>query len=479
MLVRTTSFVQFERAATELRRQQQQSLKYQSELTSGTRIERASDDPFALPAFLGAHRDIKRIEGVRSTLNQVKLQVSGAHEAVRQAQSILVDAKVLASEVRQVTEPTERQAIAEQIDKLLDRMLAIANEEGEYGYLFSGGAPATQPFVEGPDGSIQYQGGSRASQVNIEGRSPIDRLLAGSVVFEYTERHDTLFFGSTGARPGIGTDNGKGRADLTINHSTTSFAPGSGVSAGTSSASGDTILGSLGTHVINIDDTSGTGASGTVRLNGGPLVAFTSGDTDLQVSGPNGEVIHLNLSGITPGFSGNVDVQSDGTLSTDGGLTQTAIDFTSGQAVIDSRTNAVTYVDTTDVLAPGTESIEYPGTASVFEALAALRDQILDYDEFSPHEWQDAITRRMEDVDRLGDHLLQIVGSTGVDLKYIEETEAEFDVLQVAAEKNESDLGGVDYADAILRLQQHQFQYQVVLAATTRLFDISILDFLG
>ncbi len=211
MLVRTTSFVQFERAATELRRQQQQSLKYQSELTSGTRIERASDDPFALPAFLGAHRDIKRIEGVRSTLNQVKLQVSGAHEAVRQAQSILVDAKVLASEVRQVTEPTERQAIAEQIDKLLDRMLAIANEEGEYGYLFSGGAPATQPFVEGPDGSIQYQGGSRASQVNIEGRSPIDRLLAGSVVFEYTERHDTLFFGSTGARPGIGTDNGKGR----------------------------------------------------------------------------------------------------------------------------------------------------------------------------------------------------------------------------------------------------------------------------
>ncbi len=190
-------------------------------------------------------------------------------------------------------------------------------------------------------------------------------------------------------------------------------------------------------------------------------------------------MIHLNLSGITPGFSGNVDVQSDGTLSTDGGLTQTAIDFTSGQAVIDSRTNAVTYVDTTDVLAPGTESIEYPGTASVFEALAALRDQILDYDEFSPHEWQDAITRRMEDVDRLGDHLLQIVGSTGVDLKYIEETEAEFDLLQVAAEKNESDLGGVDYADAILRLQQHQFQYQVVLAATTRLFDISILDFLG
>jgi flagellin-like hook-associated protein FlgL len=85
----------------------------------------------------------------------------------------------------------------------------------------------------------------------------------------------------------------------------------------------------------------------------------------------------------------------------------------------------------------------------------------------------------MEDVDRLGDHLLQIVGSTGVDLKYIEETEAEFDLLQVAAEKNESDLGGVDYADAILRLQQHQFQYQVVLAATTRLFDISILDFLG
>lgn len=479
MLVRTTSFVQFERAATELRRQQAQSLKYQSELSSGTRIERASDDPFALPAFLGAHRDIKRIEGVRSTLSQVKLQVSGAHEAVRQAQSILVDAKILAGEVRQVTEPIERQAIAEQIDKLLERMLAIANDEGEFGYLFSGGSPEKQPFVEGPDGSIQYQGASKASQAKIDGLSPFDRLLAGSVVFEYAVRESTLFFGGTGAQPGVGTDSGKGRAELIVSHSTTSFAPGSGVSAGTSSAGGDTILGSLGTHVIHIDDTSGTGASGTVSLNGGTAVAFTSGDTDLQVTGPNGEVIHLNLSGITPGFTGDVDVQSDGTLSTDGGLTQTAIGFTSGQSVIDSRTNAVTFVDTSGVIAAGTEAIEYPGTANVFEALAALRDQILNHDELSPTDWQDAITRRISDVDRLGDHLLQIVGSTGVDLEYIEETETELDSLKLAAETSKTDLGGVDYADAILRLQQHQFQYQVVLAATTRLFDISILDFLG
>lgn len=470
--------MQFERAAAELRRQQLASLRFQGQVTSGTRIDKASDDPTALPAFLGAHRDVNRIKGVLSTLAQVKLQVSGAHEAVRRAHSILGEARLIAGEARQTTEPAERQALAAEVNKLLGRMLAIANESGEYGYLFSGSSPDTQPFVTGADGSIQYVGGSDVNQVNIDGRNPIDRLLAGSVVFEYAVREATLFSGSTGAQPGIGTDSGRGRAELLITHSLTTFAAGSGVATGTSSAAGDTILGSMGAHVLHIDDVSGTGASGTVSLNGGDPVAFTSGDMDLRVTGPNGEVVHLDMSSITAGFNGDVDIQAGGTLSTDGGLTSTAIDFTTGQMVVDSRTSAVTYVDTTGVTGAGVEAVEYPGTANVFEALAALRDEILAAGDSNPQQWQDALTRRINDLTRLEDHLIELVGSTGVDLEYIETTEREFADLRLAAETTEHDLGAVDYADAILRLQQHQFQYQMVLAATSRLFDVSILDYL-
>jgi flagellar hook-associated protein 3 FlgL len=479
MQVRTTSFAQFERAATELRRQQLQSMVFQRQLTSGTRIDRPSDDPAALPAFMSAHRDVQRIEGVLSTLGQVKLQVSGTHEAVRQAQTLLSRAKLIAGDARQSTESAARQVMADEVDDLLQRMLAIANESTEYGYLFSGASPDTQPFVTAADGSIQYVGGADANVVNVDGRNPIDRLLAGSVVFESNVRGVTLFDGDTGALPGVGTDTGRGRAELVVTHTLTTFAAGSGVAAGASSATDDTILGPMGTHVLSIDDVSGTGASGTVRLNGGDPVAFTSGDTDLAVTGPNGEIVHLDMSSITPGFSGSVNVQSGGSLSTDGGLTTTAINFTNGQMVVDSRTSAVTYVDTTGVVATGSEAIEYTGTANVFEALAALRDEILAGQDSNPQEWQEALTRRIDDLTRLEDHLLEIVGSTGVDLEYIETTENEFADLQLAAETTESDLGAVDYADAILRLQQHQFQYQVVLAATSQLFDVSILDFLG
>jgi flagellin-like hook-associated protein FlgL len=302
--------------------------------------------------------------------------------------------------------------------------------------------------------------------------------LSGSVVFDFAVREATLFLGDTGARPGVGTDSGQGRADLLVSHSLTTYAPGSGVAAGASSAAGDTVLGPMGRHVIHIEDVSGTGASGTVSLNGGDPVAFTSGDTDLAVTGPNGEVVYLDMSSITAGFSGDVNLQGDGTLSTDGGLTSTAIDFTTGQSVVDSRTSAVTFVDTTDVEFTGSEAVEYPGTANVFEALAALRDEIRNGDAANPQEWQAALTRRINDLQRLEDHLLEIVGSTGADLEYIETTEAEFADKKLAAETTENDLGGVDYADAILRLQQSQFQYQMVLAATSQLFDVSILDFL-
>ena len=122
------------------------------------------------------------------------------------------------------------------------------------------------------------------------------------------------------------------------------------MAAGASSPQNDTVLGPLGANSIRINDTSGTGASGTVSLNGGPEVEWTLADTDLIVTDTDGRQVHLDLSGIAAGFSGDIDFVSDGTVSVDGGLTEVAIDFSASQTIVDSTTGQQTHIDTLSLI---------------------------------------------------------------------------------------------------------------------------------
>ena len=122
---------------------------------------------------------------------------------------------------------------------------------------------------------------------------------------------------------------------MTITHTGTTYAAGSGVQAGSSSASGDTILGPPGSHTLQITDTSGNGTAGTVSLDGGPPIAFTNGDTNLQVTNSSGDVVYINTSAITAGFNDSVAISTTGTMSVDGGATSTPITYAANQAVTD------------------------------------------------------------------------------------------------------------------------------------------------
>ena len=130
-----------------------------------------------------------------------------------------------------------------------------------------------------------------------------------------------------------------------------------------------------------------TARPATVSLNGGPPVNFLSSDTNLEVTGRNGEVVYLNTTSITPGFSGDVGVTANGTLSVDGGLSTIAVDFSNNQPVLHSETGLVTYVDTQNILKAGEETLVYRGTADVFQTLQFLASDLRNV-ERSDAEWQ-------------------------------------------------------------------------------------------
>ncbi len=481
MTFRVTPNTFVSQALSSLRQHNANLARLQAQISSGLRIQKPSDDPAATRSLLAERATDARLDSQLSTIATARSKLNLGVSQLLEANRLFIRAKEIALEANQPLEPGVAESFAEEVDQLLDQLLAVANTKDSSGYIFSGRASDTQAFADKGQGgatNIAYAGDAGSAQVAIGSFLSFETLLAGSEIFQPRDRQTTLVAGQTGAAAGSGTDSATGFGTLTVRHLTTTYAAGSGVAAGVSSASGDTVIGPAGSHVLTIDDTSGTGTLGTVSLNGGPTVAFTNADTDLKVTGPNGEVVFIDTTSITAGFSGDVDITATGSLSVDGGASETAIDFSTNQIVTHNGTGAVTNIDSSAIRRAGSDRLEYTGTADAFQALVQLRDDLRNTRELSSDEWHDSIGRRLEDIDRVRDHLLLVVGGQSVSLENLDALENRVSEMQLATRQIISELESTDISQAAIELQNEQNLLQFSMASTVAVMDISLLDFL-
>ena len=450
----------------------------QSQASSGLKLLKPSDDPAGTRAIQGVRSALGRMEAELSNITAARQRLGVANSELLSAQRILTRVKEIAISSRQSIEPSERAAYASELRGLKERLMVIANARHNGEYLFSGADSRQQPFMQDADGRISYQGSSIRSTTDVGRTFSVDVLYSGAEVFQARQRGATLYVGTTGATAGSGVDNAVGMDELLVLHTSTTYAAGSGVAAGSGSVGGDNIIGQPGAHTLTIDDTSGTGAFGTVSLNGGSPIAFTSADTNLAVIGPEGETVYIDTTAITAGFSGTVDITANGALSTDGGATQTAINFSANQQVTDSATGGVTNVNTVNVRRAGAEALDYTGTADIFTLMDQLEAALLNEEQVGSYTWHAAMDRRMGDIDRLQDHILGIVGQQSVSLENLDALQARVTDLKLEQQKIATEIEGADMAEVILRLQQENLMLQYTLASSAQLFSQSLVDYL-
>ena len=305
-----------------------------------------------------------------------------------------------------------------------------------------------------------------------------DALLPGDLVFQSVAREPTILSKNTGAKVGTGTDTATGKGQLQVTHDTTTYLGGSGVLAGISSGTDDTIIGAAGTHTLTVIDTSGDGSFGTFSLNGGPPVDYTNADGDLLVVGRNGEKIYVDASAITAGFNGTVDIESTGNLSIDGGATTTPITFTTDDVVTDSSSGGVVSIDSSGIKRVGTDSLEFPGTNDVFNAVIALRDELLNTENRSASYHAAALDRRLGDIERVQSHVLDILGVKSVSLQQIERLQIRTEDLQLSGKIQYSDTVSADVTESVTRLQELTNLQQFTLAAVSRYLTPNLLNYL-
>jgi flagellin-like hook-associated protein FlgL len=456
--------------------------KLQQQASTGLRLQRPADDPLATRTLLSQRIEDNRLGAELATMRDARTQLNMSVSRLLDANDVLVRARELALVGNQ--EPVEAKTLAHQVNTLIDQLLSIANTLNNEQYLFAGTATETAPFVvDSTDGvgdaqSVRYVAASDRLNVTTGPNIDVDAIFSGAQVFQPSDRKETIFGSSTGAAAGSGTDSARGRGQLIVRHTATTYAPGSGVQAGISSVDGDTVIGPAGSHRLTVVDTSGTGSGGTVSLNGGAVVTFSSGDTDLRVVGPAGETVFIDTTSITPGFNGDIAITADGTLSVDGGVSETPIDFSGNQTLFDIPSGDVTNVDSTDIRHAGIVDVEYRGTADAFEALIALRDELLNTRNLPSSEWHAAMSRRLEDLQRVGNHVLSVVGEQSVALENLDTLEVRAQDLQLERQRLIAEIESADISETVVNLQTEQNLLQFTYASSIGLLNTSLLDFL-
>lgn len=85
----------------------------------------------------------------------------------------------------------------------------------------------------------------------------------------------------------------------------------------------------------------------------------------------------------------------------------------------------------------------------------------------------------LSDLEQLGDHLLQSIGTLSLALEQIDSAQTRFSDLKLESETLRTQALSADLPQSIVALQQAQTQNQFTMAALSKLFDTSLLNFLA
>src|SRR6218665_4059213 len=160
----------FDTTVNSLIKRQQDMSEAQLQLTSGKRVNKASDDPAAaaraeraLAAMAPHDASLRAPPARRTAMEQPEGALADAGELLQRAREIMV-----ASGNASYSD-TERASLANELREIRSQLLAVANRsDGAGSYVFAGQGAAEPPFVDLP-GGVEFRGaGGQLSASNGE-----------------------------------------------------------------------------------------------------------------------------------------------------------------------------------------------------------------------------------------------------------------------------------------------------------------------
>ena len=129
----------------------------QDQLTTGKRVNRASDDPAAAARAERALASIGRSDTSQRAVDASKVLITQAESTLGDAGDLLQRARELMVSAGNATySDTDRKGIADELQQIRDQLLSLANSgDGSGTYLFGGPGSTQKPFIDTASG-VQF-----------------------------------------------------------------------------------------------------------------------------------------------------------------------------------------------------------------------------------------------------------------------------------------------------------------------------------
>ncbi len=182
----------YDTAIGNLQQRQQDLSTSQAQLTSGKRVNSASDDPTgaaraerALASIARSDADKRSLDASRNVMNITESALGDSVDLLQSARETLV-----AAGNGSYTDG-ERKALALKLVNIRNQLLSVANRpDGGGGFVFGGQGSATPPFVDTPGGVVfQGQGGEQMAStgermnLTVDGQQAMLKAKTGNGVF--------------------------------------------------------------------------------------------------------------------------------------------------------------------------------------------------------------------------------------------------------------------------------------------------------
>jgi flagellar hook-associated protein 3 FlgL len=195
--------------------------RLQEQASTGSRINRASDDPSAAYRVLGLNSQQRSLAAYMDNIAQAMSTLEISLTVIDDMTSALADAKVTLAQIMSgVYDEEGRERTAEAIDSTLEQMVSLANTRHLNEYLFGGGDTGSAPYAvtrtDGKITSVTYQGSSENRQIQVAAGVQSSAFYIGDELFRSDSRSEPVFIGDTGAKSGTGTSSVTGDVWLTV-----------------------------------------------------------------------------------------------------------------------------------------------------------------------------------------------------------------------------------------------------------------------
>jgi len=241
--------------------------RLQEQASTGSRINRVSDDPSSAYRVMGLNTEQRTLDNYTDNLSEIVSLLDLSSTVIQQIASSLTETRVRLTQIAGgIYSEDARQRTAEGINDILEQIVSLANTQHMGQYLFGGGDTTTAPYlVERTNGritSVTYIGSDVNRKVQVAPGVNSSAFFVGDDMFRSDDRSELVFLGETGAKAGTGTSTVRSDTWLTV-------------------------TGSAGNYTLSIDD-------GQTTFN-------TDGtDTNLAVTNSaTGEILYVDTTGIT------------------------------------------------------------------------------------------------------------------------------------------------------------------------------------